>query len=93
MAEPPPAPDPLFLPKFANWCDARRLKLRVIAEALGCSHETARRLQFEFGNPRRCIPDEALMDRIVIWTQGEIQPNDFYPSASIVVAMAKRAVA
>jgi hypothetical protein len=89
----PPPPDPLFLPKFASWCFQRRLKLREIAAAIDCSAEHARCIQLEFGNPKRRTPDEALMNRIVAWTQGEIQPGDFYPTPGVAAAIAERAVA
>lgn len=92
MALPPP-PDPLFLPKFAIWCFQRRLKLREIGTAIDCSPESARRYQLAFGNPDRRVPDEDRMNRIVAWTQGEVQPGDFYPSPSVAAAIAQRAVA
>lgn len=93
MALPPPPPDPVFMPKFALWCFQRKLKLREIAEAIGCSHEHARCIQLEFGNPKRRTPDEDLMNRIVAWTLGEIQPGDFYPSPHVAAAMVQRAMA
>lgn len=92
MASLPPAPDPLHLPKFALWCFQRGLKLAEIAEALDCSHETARRLQMPFGEKRRCIPKQDLMNRLVHWTGGEIQPADFYPTPSQAAAMVREAV-
>lgn len=94
MAHTPPPPDPVFLPKFTLWCFQRKLRLRQIAAAIApCSREHARCIQLEFGNPKRRTPDEDLMNRIVSWTRGEIQPGDFYPSPTVAALLAKRATA
>jgi len=93
MAAPPPPPPPQFLPAFAWWCFARQLKQREIAEALGCSIETARRYQLPFGAAMRRTPEPPMMDRIVAWTQGEVQPGSFYPSAEVLAAIRQREAA
>lgn len=88
MALPPPPPDPVCHPQFALWCFERRLKLREIAEALKpCSIETARRIQLPFGDENRRIPQPDLMNRIVTWTDGAVQPASFYPSAEVLEAI------
>ena len=73
--------DPQPLPRLALWRFQRRLRLKDVAEALECSTETVRRITLPFGDPGRRVPDEALLGRIVAYTQGEVTAADFYPAA------------
>lgn len=93
MAAPPPPPDPFYHPKFAVWCFERRLRLAPVAEAIECSIETARRIQLPFGDKDRRTPQPDLMNRIVSWTQGQVQPASFYPSAEVAAALKEREAA
>lgn len=89
----PPAPDPLFLPKFDIWCHQRGLKLREIAKALGCSPEAVRRYRLPFTDVRRRTPRPEVVNRVILWTGGEVQAWDWYPSPEVVRLMAQRAAA
>jgi hypothetical protein len=66
-------------PKLACFIWVRQMKLKAVAEAIGCSHEQVRLMTLPFDNPRRRVPGAELMARIVAWTGGEITPADFYP--------------
>lgn len=72
------APDIVRKPKLALFIFERDLTLHAVGEAIGCSHEHVRRLCLPFGDPRRRVPDDALMKEIVRWTNGQIGPADFY---------------
>lgn len=74
-----PAPDPVLRPRLALFIWERNLDLKVVAEAIGCSHETVRRLCLPFGDSKRRVPAEELMSRILDWTGGQITAGDFYP--------------
>jgi hypothetical protein len=77
---------PVARPKFAAFIWERQMELKAVAEAIGCSHEQVRLMSLPFGHPRRRVPGEALMGRIVRWTDGEITPADFYPANLTVPA-------
>lgn len=66
-------------PKLARWMWERRLKARDAAAPLGVSPEQVRRYCLEFGHPDRSIPGADVLDRIVVWTGGEVTERDFYP--------------
>ena len=65
--------------KFDEFCWRRGLELKPVADALGCSIETVRRIRLPFSHPDRRVPNDELMPRIVNFTQGLVGPPDFYP--------------
>ena len=77
MSQPPA---PIDRPKLAHWMFVRGLKPKDGATPLGCTAQTVRRLCLPFGHPERRIPDEAQLERIVSWTDGEVTAPDFYPA-------------
>lgn len=72
---------PIARPQLAAFIWARDLDLKAVGEAIGCSYEQVRLICLPFGDARRRVPGEALMARIVKWTDGQIRPADFYPPA------------
>lgn len=73
------APPPQPRPKLAWFIFERGLELKVVASALGCSYEQVRLICLPFSDDRRRVPGAGLMERIVAWTDGVVQPIDFYP--------------
>lgn len=55
------------------------MTLKDMAEAWGCSHETARIICRPFGHPDRRPPSEDLIRRIFDWSNGVITAADHYP--------------
>jgi hypothetical protein len=75
-------PQPLEVvpkPELALWIWMRDLNLREAAELFGCSYEQVRLMCLPFADPRRRVPDTALMARIIDATGGEIGLKHFYP--------------
>ncbi|VTO10653.1 Uncharacterised protein [Brevundimonas vancanneytii] len=72
-------PDPILKPKLAGWMFARSISVASAATALGCSRQTVRNISRPFGDAGRTVPHEALLARIVEWTNGEVTAADFYP--------------
>jgi hypothetical protein len=77
-------PPRLHRPKFALWRYERNLTLRATAELLArangaavCSHETVRTICLPFGDPRRTLPDQLVLDAIAVLTGGAIGADDF----------------
>jgi hypothetical protein len=59
-----------------DWLDKRSISMREFARMIGARcHTTVYRY---LGKERR-IPDKRLAVNIYIATDGEVQPNDFYP--------------
>lgn len=73
------SPNPQPRPKFAAWLWARGVKPAAAAEQLKCSKQTVLNICQPFGDPRRTVPSEAILEKIVGWTAGEITAGDFYP--------------
>ena len=76
----PISPHPVPRPAFARWIWERRLELKEVAVAIGCSHEQVRLICLPFEDGRRRVPTSELLERIVAYTAGEIRPADFYPA-------------
>lgn len=76
-------PPPRHRPRLAALLFEACVDFRAAAEGLRCSRETVRLICLPFDDPRRRVPNRALMARIVEWTRGEAQPADFYPQRSI----------
>lgn len=74
-AVPPPVPRPAL----AFWLWDRDILLRQAAEELECSYEQVRIICLPFGDKGRRVPSEALLERIVEWTDGQVTAADFYP--------------
>lgn len=72
------APAPLERPKLARFLWERDICFRSAAEALGRSREWVRRVCLPFDDPRRLVPVEVDIERIVAWTRGEVSAGDFY---------------
>lgn len=72
-------PDIVPRPALAHWIWMRDLTLAEAGEYFGCSHEHIRAICRPFGDPRRRVPSEKLMARIVERTGRQIGPPDFYP--------------
>lgn len=73
------APAPIQKPKLAHWMFERNISNIDAAAHLGCSRQTILNITQPFGSPTRTVPHEALLARIVRWTQGEVTAADFYP--------------
>lgn len=67
-------------PKFALWLWERDIGLRQAAEELECSYEQVRLICLPFDDDNRRVPSEALIERIVEFTGGDITAADFYPA-------------
>lgn len=65
--------------KFDEWCWKRNLELKPVAEAIGCSIETVRKIRLPFSDAKRRVPGKELAERIVAFTDGAVTPADFYP--------------
>lgn len=65
-------------PPFARWLFERDLDFRQAAARLGCSHETVRLICLPFDDPKRRVPNVALMDKIIALTDGEVAASDFF---------------
>lgn len=83
LSTPPPAKK---RPAFAQFLWDRGVSLRAAAGALDRSHEYVRRICLPFGDPQRTIPDEAALERIAVYTGGEITEKDFAEPASTEAA-------
>lgn len=66
-------------PKFALWLWERDIILREAAGELECSYEQVRVICLPFEDQNRRVPGEALIERIVEYTGGQITAADFYP--------------
>ncbi len=91
MSQPAPevirnAPEPVLRPAFARWVWERKLELKEVGAAVGCSAENVRRIIMPFSERRRRVPGPALMARIIDYTNGEITPADFYAPTCPVLA-------
>lgn len=79
-----PSPPPIIQrPKLALWMHLRGLKNKEVAPVLGVGAEQVRRYCLPFGDPVRVVPPQEVMGRIVGWTGGELEPNDFYDPADL----------
>lgn len=72
-------PSPVPRPAFAFWLWDRDIPLREAAVELECSYEQVRIICLPFSDKGRRVPSEALLERIVEWTGGQITAVDFYP--------------
>lgn len=72
-------PSPIARPKLASWLFDRNISTAAAAEALGCSEQTVLNMAKPFGDAGRTVPREALLEKIVTWTAGEVTAVDFYP--------------
>lgn len=79
-------------PRFALWLWQRDILLRKAGEALECSYEQVRVICLPFDDPNRRVPSEALIERIVEYTGGEITAADFYPPHLVRQAVQGEAV-
>lgn len=76
---PPTASQPRAKPKLAQWLFDRDVKPPAAAVKLGVSPTQVRRYLLPFGDPRRQVPGEDVLKKIVEWTAGEVTVADFYP--------------
>ena len=59
--------------KFSEYLQTKKITQEEVAKALGVSQATVSRwIQEDF------IPSKELMQKIVAFTNGDVQPNDFY---------------
>lgn len=72
-------PTPADRPKLYRWMFDRGLKSADAAAALDCSPQTVRNICQPFDDDRRLKPSDALLEKIVRWTGGEVAAGDFYP--------------
>ncbi|HTK34583.1 MAG TPA: hypothetical protein VL358_04745 [Caulobacteraceae bacterium] len=73
-------PDELALPPLAHWMFRRGMKPAQAAVIVGVSRMQFSRYLLPFGDPRRQVPSEAVMERIQDdLTGGEISAADHYP--------------
>ena len=75
----PGVPAPIQKPKLARWMFERNISNTDAARQLDCSRQTVLNITQPFGSPSRTVPHEALMEKIVRWTAGEVTAGDFYP--------------
>lgn len=72
-------PSPIARPKLASWLFERGINTAAAAEALECSEQTVLNMCKPFGEASRTVPREALLEKIVAWTEGAVTAVDFYP--------------
>lgn len=70
---------PVARPRLAIWLFERNVSTAAAADALAVSSESVRRYCLPFDHADRRLPHAEIMERIVAWTAGAIQPADFYP--------------
>lgn len=58
--------------KLRDWRKSRGVSPEELAERLGCHRTTVVRYEL------RRVPDPEMMRKIVLVTDGAVQPNDFY---------------
>ena len=59
--------------KFSEYLQTKKITQEEVAKALGVSQATVSRwIQEDF------IPSKEFMQKIIAYTNGEVQPNDFY---------------
>lgn len=73
-AVPPP-----LAPKLERWLSLNRIAYAEAGRRLGVSGEAVRKWCLPFESAVRQVPSPSIMERIVAWTAGAIQPADFYP--------------
>ncbi len=56
-----------------EYCKTNNIRFDQVAKELGCSYEDIRR----YVN-RQVIPRQERLKKIIKWSHGAIQPNDFY---------------
>lgn len=62
-----------------QWRKQKKLSYSKLAKLLGASHATiVRRWCLSEGEKDRMIPSAKYMQRIVLLTDGRVQPNDYY---------------
>lgn len=66
-------------PPFARWLFDHDVKIATAAASLGVSTEQVRRYTRPFGDARRQIPTEKVLEKIVVLTVGSVTAADFYP--------------
>lgn len=64
---------------FARWLFEHDVKIAAAAAALDVSTEQVRRYARSFGDERRQIPTEKVLEKIVALTDGAVTAADFYP--------------
>jgi hypothetical protein len=57
----------------------RGLKPADLVKPLGRSWEKVRQYALDYDDPKRTLPPQDVMERIVILTAGEVRPGHFYP--------------
>ena len=67
-------------PKLFEFRLARRLTKIQLGAAIGVSAVQVGRYELPFGDARRQIPTEGVMQRIHDFSAGTITPADFYPA-------------
>ena len=73
------APSPISRPKLAAWLFDRGISNAAAAAVLECSEQTVSNMCKPFGEAGRTVPREALLEKIVTWTEGAVTAVDFYP--------------
>lgn len=73
-------PSPIARPKLASWLFERGISNAAAAAALECSEQTILNMCKPFGENSRTVPREALLEKIVAWTEGAVTAVDFYPA-------------
>ncbi|WP_296166550.1 hypothetical protein [uncultured Brevundimonas sp.] len=80
--EMPPAPPPLDWtdrPAFAGFIAKRDLTYVAVGAVIGVGPQQVRHYCRRWDDPKRQIPRQDVLERIVGWTQSEITAGDFYP--------------
>ena len=73
------SPTVIDRPPFSRWLFDRDVKISDAAAKLGVSTEQVRRYTRPFGDVRRQIPTEKILEKIVAYTDGAVTAADFYP--------------
>lgn len=74
-----PCPPIRPLPRFAHWAFERGLKPVDLAPLLKVSAVQVRYYLRAFDDPKRQLPGDEVLKRIVALTGGEVTVADFYP--------------
>lgn len=80
--EPDPewVPRHLRRPKFHTWLIERGIDDLAASKHLDVDPAVVRRARLPFSDPQRWIPSIAALEKILVWTGGEIGAADFYPA-------------
>lgn len=66
-------------PKLASWIANEKLTLVAVGAVIGVGPQQVRHYCRRWDDPKRQIPRQDVLERIVQWTGGAVTAADFYP--------------